>query len=1006
MLPFCFNRILFFSLWAICLWFVPLVSLGQNLNVPYRTIRVEDGLASDVVYHAMQDSKGFIWISTETGVSRFNGVEFENFTTSDGLGDNDIFQTFEDTQGRIWFASFNGHVSFYHNGAFHNAQNDSTIARMENLAHSKFSLGYMAAITEGPDSCLWFSFRWGAIIQLKPDGTCKTFLQEAMALSRISPSRLIYPYPNGEVLVLTPAESFTLTNDGREIVHYVYGKPENAFDKGFILNEDSIILLSNSHWIVIDPQAPGKPPVYHSHSWGGLYFVRFAKGEIWGANTLGLLPIERTAEGFVEGDPIFHDEKVSWSLKDSEGNVWVCTLGSGIFFVPTFKVFRQSNFRSPQSITVSSLDYFNETGIMVGMDQFWFGQIKDGNFISRQIVKQKQTFRGRTKEFFRDLRGDIWIVNENYLARLHDGELQSSVLSVRSMTQDPNTQDYLMITASGQYRFPPYMADYIFTEDIRKLEGGKTYSILKPFIFTFEAATKIFRDSNNRFWLGGGSGLFEVLPDTIRRVPLRDDLMGRAVSTIMEDREMNLWVGISGFGALRISPDGSQTLFSQDDGLSSNFIRNIYADDENRIYLATNTGVNLLQFDPLGIVRISKMTMRDGLASDDTYDVLRMGDTIYVGTSKGLNFFHLEELFHSQRETPPLLVRIADSGLDWQQHISDINLSPNQKLTIEFASLSFRFAESMNYRYKIVGIDTTWQQAQTNRLEFPVLPAGNYTLLLQASFSDSDWPEKYASVEFSVLAPIWKQVWFWLAIAVVVIGIVAGFVLWRVSLQRDRQRLLQKAAENRQTALRSQMNPHFIFNSLNSLQRFILQNNTEAAYDYTTKFGRLVRAVLENSMHATVTLRREIETLTLYLELESIRFDHRFNYTISVDPLLNQDKIAVPPTLIQPFVENAIWHGLMPSEQEGTVSISVRKAGELMHFTIQDNGIGFEQSAQITKNKSRMGIASGIKITEERIQAKFKGKLEGPFVIISDVLENGKVAGTKVEFEIPFSTLS
>ena len=164
--------------------------------------------------------------------------------------------------------------------------------------------------------------------------------------------------------------------------------------------------------------------------------------------------------------------------------------------------------------------------------------------------------------------------------------------------------------------------------------------------------------------------------------------------------------------------------------------------------------------------------------------------------------------------------------------------------------------------------------------------------------------------------------------------------LQQVESEKTKAELQQQATELEMQALRAQMNPHFIFNSLNSINRFILQNNKAQASEYLTKFSKLVRMILQNSQASLITLESELESLELYLELEALRFDYRFGYKISVPKDMDVDVLKVPPLIIQPYAENAIWHGLMHKEEKGQLDIEVSQENDLLFFRIADNGIG------------------------------------------------------------------
>jgi tetratricopeptide (TPR) repeat protein len=240
-----------------------------------------------------------------------------------------------------------------------------------------------------------------------------------------------------------------------------------------------------------------------------------------------------------------------------------------------------------------------------------------------------------------------------------------------------------------------------------------------------------------------------------------------------------------------------------------------------------------------------------------------------------------------------------------------------------------------------------------------------------------------------------------------VLVVLAGFSRIRYKRKRDDEQLQtefkKQLAQAETKALRAQMNPHFIFNSLNSINSFVMDQKHEIASDYLIKFSKLIRLILDNSRSETISIEKELETLKLYVILESARYDNKFKciYTIAGDVIINS--IMIPPMLLQPFVENAIWHGLMQKEGEGTINIDIKKVDEeFLNISITDDGIGREKAAEL-KSKSATHKSHGLKVTSQRIEMMNKLNSTGAQVNIYDLKdEQGIAMGTKVELIIPY----
>jgi tetratricopeptide (TPR) repeat protein len=220
--------------------------------------------------------------------------------------------------------------------------------------------------------------------------------------------------------------------------------------------------------------------------------------------------------------------------------------------------------------------------------------------------------------------------------------------------------------------------------------------------------------------------------------------------------------------------------------------------------------------------------------------------------------------------------------------------------------------------------------------------------------------------------------------------------------KRKQAELQQQAAELKMQTLRSQMNPHFIFNSLNSINRFILENNKPDSSRYLTKFSRLIRMILQNSQSSFISLKSELESLELYLDMEAMRFDNYFTYKIIVSPELNISRLKLPPLIIQPYVENAVWHGLMHKEEKGELEIEVTQKENCLLIKIRDNGIGREHAARIASKSATKHKSLGLLITADRITMIHNDNGNESAVNINDLVHaDGSAAGTEVQIKIP-----
>ncbi len=254
--------------------------------------------------------------------------------------------------------------------------------------------------------------------------------------------------------------------------------------------------------------------------------------------------------------------------------------------------------------------------------------------------------------------------------------------------------------------------------------------------------------------------------------------------------------------------------------------------------------------------------------------------------------------------------------------------------------------------------------------------------------------------------PFWKTWWFILLVAAGILGLILLVHTYRTKQIKKREELKtlynKKISELEVKSLRAQMNPHFLFNSLNSIRYYILKEDNKNASDYITKFSRLLRLILKNSRENQISLKDELHALKIYIEFEQMRFNRKFEYELTVDESIDQENIQIQPLTIQPFVENAIWHGLMPKESNGNLKVNIAKQNGMLSIIIEDNGIGRQKAAELKKNELTDSKSYGLQITEERMNmmTNIRGK-QSNFKII-DLYDKKKPAGTKViiTFEI------
>lgn len=272
-------------------------------------------------------------------------------------------------------------------------------------------------------------------------------------------------------------------------------------------------------------------------------------------------------------------------------------------------------------------------------------------------------------------------------------------------------------------------------------------------------------------------------------------------------------------------------------------------------------------------------------------------------------------------------------------------------------------------------------------------------LTLQVRDETGAWQE-VGTIAIGAFRPFYTRPWFYLCM-VALLSVLTYFTFrFLINKSRKDAIIAQKVAQLERSALQAQMNPHFIFNSLNSIQSYIASNENDKANRFLAKFARLVRVMLNNSRSNMVSLQEEVDSLRLYLELEKMRFKEKFDFEIILDEDIDPHDIELPPLLIQPYLENAIIHGLAQKRSQGKINLYYIMDGKYLMATVTDNGIGVEQSKKLKTGAQSLHKSVGMSLTQKRLEMLDEGNTDRKVKIQEIKDRSGEVLGTKVEVKI------
>lgn len=954
---------------------------GTKAQSPhFRHLTVTTGLPSSEVYNILQDKKGYLWFATDLGVCRYDGYNFTTFTTRNGLADNCIFQLTEDGKGRIWLRSFNGGISYIQNDSVHSPPCNTAIKKWLNR-------GYLKSLYVDSGDTLWIgAVSSGSYLKVDPGYTEKDIhpykLGNFNYIRQVESKGYIWGYQNSEVAIGKTQDIKVLPLNKSPFVipdTLEAGQGRNSYCK--LLSNGNFLFAVNNEIFLIGPNGL----IYNRQFDKSIISVsETSDGHIWLGFFYGGVMCFRNSEA-LKGPPMktyLKNRSVSWVLKDKEGATWFSTLDDGVYYLHSENIM-EYDVKEGLSTSKTNTALIHKGKIWAGLDNGMIARIDPAT----DSIREYRLFP--------------------------PGMAASSIQSINLI----NGKVCAGGTA-GLYIFPPGNPSAFFTyrtlarASCRSNDGSvwiaTVNSVVKQdanvlnetldSIDVKQRITSVYEDSKGKLWIGTLTGLWIYENKMLSQYRPQDTRLKVKISGITESKG-RLWLATTGQGVLSIEGDKLRQV-SIAEGLSSDMCRSVYVDHNNNVWAATNKGVNKIV--PGAALHVYNYGAKNGLCSDDVLSISGSGDTICLATSDGIVLFTSILL---NKTAPPLYINKIVIG----EHTAA--LSPNYTLPysdntiqLDFVALSYQWPDRISYRYRLSGLDKKWNSTTSTSIKYLSVPPGNYTLTLYAVNADG-FPSRPLMLQFTVKPPFYRTWWMYLSAFCVIP--VTMLIVFRRRLRKVQLKQEEKAVLNRQIAgielkaLKAQMNPHFIFNAINAIQSFIIRQDREAAQNYLSKFSRLVRNVLENSEQQFITLEKEIQTLILYLEIEKLRYGSKLEYEIIIDREVVIEEIRIPPMLIQPYVENAIRHGISALPAGGKVTIRFAVEDKRLKAIVSDNGIGRRAALEMKRGSEHTSM--GMKVTSDRIRIinKAHSKERDYSVHITDLDNESGIPGTRVEVYIP-----
>ena len=593
--------------------------------------------------------------------------------------------------------------------------------------------------------------------------------------------------------------------------------------------------------------------------------------------------------------------------------------------------------------------------------------------------------------------------------------------TINDIFEDSKGNIWVATSYDGLYKISP-MTNGKGIREVKHFVEGEGFTIGSPAFERWWAFMGIKEDGRGHLWLAlKSSGLLDFDPQTGNFVKYDDQnaLVSNHTRSLEIGLDNSIWVGARNNGLQVLNPDQQPKslvqVLGKAQGLPGDYVSCIEKDETGNLWMATNMGLAMYDLSGKQFRVFAKAEgLKDAYLTDKGLAAFP-GLGVLVGQPNG--FCLLAHTSTQVKSTAPTKVALTDFKVYFQskyfekniRNALEIELKPSENVfSFEFTTPTSLNSDLTSYQYTLEGFDDEWYNAEGRKsMTYTELRPGRYTFRVKAQLAGSkvDSPETF--IQICILPHWWQSWWFLSAALLAVVLSIRGVIHWRTLQVRHEEQLktefYKKLSETEMTALRSQMNPHFIFNCLNSINHFVVRNDSQQAANYISKFSKLIRLVLDNSGSQKVPLEKELEALRLYMDLEAMRFGGKFRYELWVDDEVDTQFTQVPPMLLQPYVENAIWHGLMHKPEGGSVVVDVRQPSEnLLHIEITDDGVGRERAAELESKTALQHKPKGINITSERLRMLDPENPNSGKVTIHDLMDaEGLPCGTKVVLEIP-----
>lgn len=962
------SNLFFVYCWLWCSFFALQAQEPHSIH-----ISTKEGLPSSSVFQLFQDSKGFVWIASNEGITRYDGFEFVNYSSEQQSSKAGSF-ILEDVKGRIWYENFDGHLYYIEQG------------KLKFFSSAK-SVGYVPFCVS--EKYLFIVNNEG--VNIFDIHTLKRVRHLKLTLKEVEHVQ----FGNGALYFISDNKLYRL-NEQFELITNTFFKGKSIKSKQLFIYKDRVFVFSkyneSKQLFSFDASLNYKAefPLQEPDLIQGCSVF---SNQCWIYTSTGIL-IYSLDKNIVEfKDKLFEHKNVSNAMLDLQGNYWISTLNDGVFLASTLDnttlpiqpLAPSKLLSTPQGIVFSS-----QKGILynVSDDLKILTELKKEtesspiNFLYYDAFQQNIIYTSKGFNFY-SLKANKRI------------DFNSSNLALKSIVRIDHK--YFGIAVSGFFGLfldPQIQSkessewDHVYANN--KLENQSSIAAFK---INLRAKSIDYHPAKKSLVVATNEGLFLQQLDATQEIKMQGaTFFGEQVfwhhnEIYALDTKGNLF---------EINEQRHFKHLNKVFGIPANTIKRIKKIDKE-LYIITQQALYCYSFETQKVqelaINLNFTSFLDIAKRNNSLYILTSDELIKIGSSKQqFRAFKPRFIINHIKVNQK---KIANKQLLSLQHFEN-------DISVNFSIIDFGNAKPNEIYYRLNNEEWMPINNGSHTLLFSSLSAGKYVLEFKIG------EQKVGqSIKFEIFRPFWLRWWFVLLGSLLLLF--SGFLYYKkrlnrmsvqIELLKEKVNLEQSLSKSILTAVKSQMNPHFFYNALNTIQAYIFTNDNKKANTYLAKFSKLTRNILEMSERDTITLREEFSALNLYLELEKMRFSKNFEYTIHQNEIENPDIIELPPMLIQPYVENAIKHGLLHREGMRILELHFKILPDnFLEVTINDNGIGRVRSNelnQMKKDKSRSFSTEANKKRIEILNVNSNKSIE----IIDNYSDSGEAIGTTVILNI------